>query len=158
MRPFATTPAKDCYAALPMADFADAFSLDVTGRIDAPEAAKQAVGRMPGWIARLVTLRNLVVAPLGLKTSADATAQGGLRIGSFPVVSSTPGRVVLGFDDKHLDFRIVVDVSAQAASGQRVTVTTLVKRHAVFGRIYLAIVMPFHKRIVPAMMAQVTAD
>ena len=45
-------------------------------------------------------------------------------IGIFPVVSETPERLVAGFNDKHLDFRVVVDV---ATNGQRqsVTATTL---------------------------------
>ena len=96
---------------------------------------------------RLLALRNLVVRPLGLKTRVEA----GERFGMFPVVASSPERVVLGFDDWHLDFRIVVDVVA----GRSVTLTTLVKRNNWAGRAYLALVMPFHKRIVLATLARV---
>ena len=75
-------------------------------------------------------------------------------IGMFPVLSETPDRVVAGFNDKHLDFRVVVDV-ATFPDNQQVTATTLVLTHNLLGRIYLAIIKPFHRLIVPAMMRQI---
>ena len=71
-----------------------------------------------------------------------------MRLGLFPVVSQQPDRVVLGFDDRHLDFRLVVD----APGNGDVTGTTLIRTHNLLGRIYLAIVLPFHRIIVPAML------
>ena len=76
------------------------------------------------------------------------------RIGFFPVVSETADRVVLGFDDWHLDFRVVVDVSALGADRQQVTTTTLVRTHNWIGRVYLALILPFHRVIVRTMLAQ----
>ena len=63
---------------------------------------------------------------------------------------------MLGFDDKHLNFRIIVDVKALDGKRRRVTATTLVHRNNLFGRVYLATVMPFHKLIVPTMLARVS--
>ena len=63
-------------------------------------------------------------------------------IGLFPVLSETPDRLIAGFDDHHLDFRVIVDV------GEEVTATTVVKTHNLFGRLYLAVVLPFHRVIV----------
>ena len=40
-------------------------------------------------------------------------------IGIFPVVSETPERLVAGFNDKHLDFRVVVDIVTSGARQQR---------------------------------------
>ncbi len=147
MRPEATPPTADCLALLPGTDFADAFRVQVAQVIDAPTATTLAFSGMPGWASRLLAVRNRIVAPLGLRTRAEA----GPHVGMFPVVQSGPDRVVLGFDDRHLDFRIVVDVSA----GHLVTLTTLVRRHNWLGRVYLALVLPFHKRIVPATLARV---
>ncbi|MDH8447809.1 DUF2867 domain-containing protein, partial [Klebsiella pneumoniae] len=62
-------------------------------------------------------------------------------IGPFPVISETPQRLVAGFDDKHLDFRIVVDVTG-GAGGRQVSATTLVKTNNSLGRVYLTIIMP----------------
>ena len=72
------------------------------------------------------------------------------------MLSETPERLVAGFDDHHLDFRVVVDVTT---SGQRqqVTTTTLVRTHNWLGRAYLAIILPFHRLIVRTMLRQVAA-
>ena len=147
MQPYSIPPAADCQTVLPGADFVDAFAIDLTQPVAAPDAAQRAFANMPGWARHLLTLRNAMMAPLGLKTRSDGD---GPHLGLFPVLTSTPARVVLGFDDRHLDFRIVVD-----AVDKRVTMTTLVRRHGWFGRAYLAVVLPFHRRIVPALLRQV---
>jgi hypothetical protein len=70
------------------------------------------------------------------------------------VLSESSNRLVAGFNDKHLDFRVVVDV-ASSGHGQRVTATTLVLTHNLLGRVYLAIILPFHRLIVRTMLRQV---
>ena len=148
-------PAVDADALLAGAQFADAFGLEVDGRtLDARRAAERMMGRAPRWIDALLTLRNIVVAPFGLKRSGASTATPRDMIGIFPVISQTPGRLVAGFDDRHLDFRVVVDVAPHGA-GQRVTATTLVKTHNWLGRTYLAVILPFHRLVVRALLAQV---
>ncbi|WP_348626172.1 MULTISPECIES: DUF2867 domain-containing protein [unclassified Mesorhizobium] len=62
---------------------------------------------------------------------------------------------MLGLDDRHLDFRLLVEVRDLGMTCQEVAATTIVKTHNWLGRAYLAIVMPFHRIIVPAMLAQV---
>jgi hypothetical protein len=138
------------------AQFVDAFSLEVDGgALDARHAAEKMFARSPAWIDALLRLRNMIVAPLGLKTSgAKETVRE--MIGMFPVLSETPDRLVAGFNDKHLDFRVVVDV-ATFPDNQQVTATTLVLTHNLLGRAYLAIIMPFHRLIVPAMMRQIVS-
>jgi hypothetical protein len=89
-----------------------------------------------------------------LRTADDPSLARLERIGLFPVISSTPERVVLGFNDSHLDFRLVIDVATLGELRRQVIVTTLVQTHNWLGRTYLAIVMPFHRRIVPAMLAR----
>jgi Protein of unknown function (DUF2867) len=151
----AVEPDIDPGALLAGAQFCDAFSL-VTDRdvLTARQAAERMLGRGPRWIDMLLALRNLMVAPFGLKTSAPAGASD--LIGIFPVVSQTPERLVAGFNDRHLDFRVIVDV-AGSGRGQRVTATTLVKTHNLLGRVYLAIIMPFHRLIVRRLLRQVAA-
>jgi hypothetical protein len=139
------------------ADFADAFQVDISGRpIDAREAAIRMFNRPPRWADALLTLRHLIVAPFGLKSSGASDARDGGMIGIFPVVSETPDRLVAGFNDHHLDFRAVIDVVARG-DGQQVTATTLVRTHNWPGRTYLALIIPFHRLIVKAMLRQVAA-
>ena len=138
------------------AQFVDAYRVVVEGHaLDARTAAEKIFARSPRWIEALLRLRNLVVAPFGLKTTGRGEPASGGMIGIFPVVSETPERLVAGFNDHHLDFRVVVDVAA-VADGQEVIMTTLVKTHNWLGRIYLIVIMPFHRLIARTMLRQVT--
>ncbi len=78
-------------------------------------------------------------------------------IGFFPVISRSAEKLVLGVDDRHLDFRLVVEVSELGEGVQEVVASTVVKTHNPFGRTYLEIIKPFHRMIVPAMLAQINA-
>jgi hypothetical protein len=150
-------PKFDTGALLAGAQFSDAYSIAIEDTaLDARHAAEKMLGRAPRWVDALLTLRHLMVAPFGLKTSAPNETGTADIIGLFPVLSQTPDRLVAGFDDKHLDFRVVVDV-ATADRGQRVTATTLVLTHNLLGRVYLAVIMPFHRLVVRSMLRQVAA-
>jgi len=150
-------PAADTGALLAGAQFSDAFRVAVDGTaLDARKAAQKMLRRQPQWIAALMALRDYLVTPLGLKTSDPNNRTTTDVIGIFPVLSQSPGRLVAGFDDSHLDFRVVVDV-ASSGPGQQVTATTLVLTHNRLGRIYLAIILPFHRLIVRSMLRQVAA-
>src|ERR1700704_392445 len=148
-------PDIDTGALLAGAQFVDAYSVVVDdAALDARHAAERMLGRSPRWIEALLALRNYLVAPFNLKTGAPKGTGASDIIGIFPVVSETPARLVAGFNDKHLDFRVVVDVAA-SGQGQRVTATTLVLTHNLLGRVYLAIILPFHRLIVRSLLRQV---
>lgn len=150
-------PDVDPGALLPGAQFIDAYRIAVEDAVlDARQAAERMLARGPRWIDALLSLRNLIVAPFGLKTSAPNQSGTADIIGLFPVLSQTPHRLVAGFDDKHLDFRVVVDVAGSGGS-RNVTATTLVLTHNLLGRVYLATILPFHRLVVRAMLRQVAA-
>ncbi len=150
-------PNVDRAALLAGAQFVDAFRIGLEdGTLDARNAAQRMMGRSPRWIETLLSLRNALVAPFGLKTSGSGEKAPGGLIGIFPVLSETPERLIAGFDDHHLDFRVVVDV-ATSGQGQQVTATTLVRTHNFLGRAYLAIILPFHRLVVRALLRQVAA-
>jgi Protein of unknown function (DUF2867) len=155
MRAREVTPDVDPGPLLAGAEFIDAYRIAVDGTaLDARRAAERMFARRQRWIEALLRLRNLIVAPLGLKTSGEGDKASHGMVGIFPVLSETPARLVAGFNDSHLDFRVVVDVIARAG-GQEVTTTTLVRTHNWLGRTYLAIILPFHRMIVAAMLRQV---
>lgn len=147
-------PDSSMKALLPGAQFGDCFGITVDDAINARQAAERMFLRQPGWISALMKLRNIMVTPFGLKRPTHRKALTKDSIGPFPLISETPQRLVAGFDDRHLDFRIVVDVSG-GVPGQQVSATTLVKTNNLLGRIYLTIIMPFHRLIVPAMLRNV---
>jgi hypothetical protein len=148
----------DTAGVLPGAQFADAYAISIPARsLNAMAAARLAFEEAPGWINSLLRLRNVMVSPFGLKAGEKNDKPFVEKAGIFPVINETPDRVVLGLNDKHLDFRLLVDVKENGDGLQTVTASTLVKTHNAFGRIYLAAVKPFHRMIVPAMLKQLNA-
>jgi hypothetical protein len=148
-------PPADAAVLLAGAQFADAFSIAIDDdALDARHAAEKMLGQSPRWARVLLALRDLMVRPFGLKTAEAARSSAVARIGMFPLLSETPQRIVAGLNDRHLDFRVVIDVAA-AEIGRRVTATTVVRTHNLLGRSYLALILPFHRRIVPSMLRQI---
>lgn len=146
------TPSVEAGTVLAGAQFSDAFRVNVDGiNLDARRAAEKLFAHNPDWIDALLRLRNTLVRPFGLKTSGLGEPASGGMIGIFPVISETPERIVAGFDDRHLDFRVVVDIES-SRPGHQVTATTLVKTHNLLGRAYLAVVLPFHRLIVRSLL------
>ena len=133
-------PPVDCSAILPGYDFADAYAAPVGDGVDATEAARRAFAAPPRWVAGLIALRDRLIGPFGLKPAPSA---------GFPVILDLPGLVVMGFDDRHLDFRIVVTVAFGVA-----TLTTIVRRRNLLGSAYLLAILPFHRLIARAYAAR----
>jgi hypothetical protein len=148
-------PEVDRDSVLAGAQFADAFRVTVADvDLDARGAAERMFSRSPRWVEALLDLRNMIVAPFGLKTSGVGEPNAGGMVGIFPILSETPERLVAGFDDHHLDFRVVVDV-APANGGRDVTATTLVLTHNRLGHAYLTAIVPFHRLIAKTLLRQV---
>jgi hypothetical protein len=138
------------------ADFIDAYQVKCADAgLDATTAAQLMFARPPEWITQLLALRNALMRPFGLKTGQE-TYDNVRKIGIFPVESANPDRAVLGFDDKHLDFRVVVDV-ARTRDASEVTATTLVRLNNRLGRLYLTAILPFHKLVVRSLLKRVAA-
>jgi hypothetical protein len=136
--------------ALPGADWADAFEIGLPeSNVSAIDAARRALGSMPGWVRRLMAVRNALARLVGLKAGPDGGVGPGQKIGIFPILAEDPKRVVLGLDDWHLDFRLVVEVEHDKSEGTLLRATTLVHRKSLFGRLYIGLVAPFHRVIVP---------
>ncbi len=136
---------------LDRANWADAYEV-ISPRPDlgALAAAKLAFGaKPPGWMQGLMKLRNALTGLIGLKAAEMSVDQE--TVGAFPIISESAESVVLGFDDWHLDFRIVVETQAHA-DGTLVRVATLVNRKHWFGYIYIFLITPFHRLIAKRLM------
>lgn len=151
-----TTP-RPAGSILPGSDFADAWRLDGLAADDAPAIAARAFGSAPEWVEALLALRNVMVAPFRLKTGREKGQRDRALVGIFPVISQRPDRIVMGLDDRHLDFRVVVDVVPTQGRTVAATATTYVRTHNAGGRLYLALVKPFHRVIVRAMLRRAAA-
>ena len=147
--------------ALPRIDYADAYRMQLPD--EAPKeldsVARAGLGTAPRWIALLMQLRDRIVGPIGLKTSSQSawrnighdTLQVGDRLGIFRVFDRTDDELLLGEDDRHLDFRVSVLVRNDG-NARWVIVSTIVRFNNGLGRAYFLPVRPCHKLIVPAML------
>lgn len=156
VRPVAVPPELVAAAGLPRPDFSDAFAVrlpDGAGVVDvaAAHAALVAAGSPP-WMDQLVRIRRVLARALRLDT-----AEWGPGTSPFVVVQQTDDLVVAGADDRHLDFRAVLQVRETPGDGAELLLCTVVQRHNAVGRGYFALVRPFHRRIVPAVLRRAAA-
>ncbi|MBP2550303.1 hypothetical protein J2858_003239 [Neorhizobium galegae] len=156
LRPILSPPQLP-HPALLRADWADCYRLRVPARADltAEDVARLALCWFPPWARLLLRLRDTLMKPFGLHSTRELAASHADRIGFFPMISRTDRQVVVGLDDRHLDFRLVIDVLDEGAGEVLVSFTTLVYRKVLLGRIYIAAITPFHRLIVQASLRQV---
>jgi hypothetical protein len=128
--------------ALPHVAWSDAYAVALPAGHDAdPHAWAGAVFRgPPPWLRLLFGLRELAVRAVGIEPADGHT---------FDTVDWRPDEVLLGSDQRHLDFRASVLVT----SG-RVVVSTVVHVHNRRGRVYSAVVRPLHPWVVRRLLAR----
>ncbi len=140
---------------LPKIDFTDTFS--TTNHQDSlAEISRLVFAKVPKWIEFLMRLRNSLVKVFGLKTEKPADFHENFKVGGyvgfFKIFSIEPNEIIMGADDKHLNFRVSIYNSGEATFN--IKVTTLVEYNNSFGRWYMAIVKPFHHIVVKVMVKQ----
>jgi hypothetical protein len=139
-------------------NLADAYSIQLPSdaSINPDILARFIFSVQPSWIGALTNVRDAIVAGFGLKTakhlatlSSDATAP---RISFFRVFGTSKNEVVLGENDKHLDFRVSILCAPGSPPSTRsqLTLSTVVHCHNLLGRTYLSIIAPFHRQVVKA--------
>jgi len=145
-------------------DYIDSFGgiiEDKDNKIGIDEIAEAFMKPLPRWADWLMAMRNRIVALVGLKRSKKSygkinSAQfvPGKKVGFFNVYNRTANEVILGEDDKHLNFRVslFLDHPEGDLSKKIVAVTTIVTFNNWMGSVYFFFVKPFHRLIVPAML------
>ena len=158
------------HATLPGAQFFDAYEVaDPHPARSALQTWLDVVARTPRWAQQLMAARNRLVRLVGLKDLGqlhdmhpntngaslhDAKSyRVGDRVGIFLIRHLSDTEVVMGQDDKHLD--VQVSLTQHAPHGDRpatVAISSVVHIHNRLGHAYMAVVTPFHRRIVRAML------
>lgn len=125
------------------------------------------IANAPRGVSRLMTLRNTLVKPLGLRTSplgcpvSSLLSEGkdNLFASRYPVfdqrvnANDTQAEVILGADDKHLAFRSCVGVRIINDHQAEVTLGNRVHCRNAFGKFYMSVIdAPHRKYVSPAMM------
>ncbi|WP_066219396.1 DUF2867 domain-containing protein [Formosa haliotis] len=118
----------------------------------------------PKWVEYLFALRNKIVSIFGLKTSdpiknrteqlENFNCDVGAQLGLFKVLAKTENEIILGEDDKHLNFRVSLFLHLQVedTTTKAFIISTLVAFNNRLGKLYFLIVNPFHKLIIPIML------
>jgi Protein of unknown function (DUF2867) len=147
-------------------DYSDSFEGILTSKnqIHSIDLGKSFFSSAPKWVDYLFELRNKIVSLIGLKTSvksknrqeqlSEFNCLPGERLGLFKVFERNTDEVILGEDDKHLNFRISLFLESNSLrpNEYKITITTTVLLHNKFGKLYFAIIRPFHQMIVPEML------
>ena len=113
----------------------------------------------PWQVLLAMRLRNAMVKPWRLRTSNIGCPVSSLLdreatmhfAGAYPVRrivrdDASRAEIVLGADDRHLCFRTSISAERLDDGGMHVTLTTAVQISKRFGRIYMAVVHPIHRR------------
>jgi hypothetical protein len=138
------------------ADLVDAFAVP----IDAADVAKgmdslarSTLADPAPWIRLLLGLRDTLVAGFGVKTTEKvrraAIADKAERIDFFRILARSDRELILGEDDRHLDFRLSLLLRPRPdGSGDELVATSVVRCHNALGRVYLALIARFHRLVV----------
>ena len=109
----------------------------------------------PGWAGWLMSLRDKIVKPFGLKTSEATLPQQsenyepGSQQGIFKIFDKTDNEIILGENDKHLNFKVSLLLDPDTnPDNKRISITTVVRFNNLLGKAYFLPVKPFHKLIV----------
>lgn len=111
----------------------------------------------PKWVEYCMQFRNQFVSRMGLKNlgsfneidhaKAEADYRFGDRIGIFTLIQRNEKEIIIGDSDRHLNVTLSV---YQDQSTNILTVTTIVHLKNMLGRVYMLLVIPMHRKIVPA--------
>lgn len=137
-------------------DLADAYSIELPGEVCRnPEVLARCIfSQPPFWMTGLMKVRDALVACFGLKTAKHLQAIDAEdmenRVGIFKIYDTGKAEIILGEDDRHLDFRLsVLYTEAPSPLGKpRLIVSTVVHCHNRLGRIYIFLIAPFHRLVV----------
>lgn len=142
-------------------NLADAYAIDLPpGTARDPEVlARFVFSHQPRWISVLMSIRDTLVTAFGLKTAKSlmsAVAEGS-RIGIFKVYEANSIEVIMGEDDRHLNFRASALYESPARENNdraRFVLSTVVHCHNRLGRAYIGLIAPFHKLVVQSYLRQ----
>lgn len=147
------------YSASSIANFHDAYKFQTRySNSTALTVWFAHVKATPVWVKGLMALRNKLALLVGLKDlgnfSTDLERKPiehycvGDRVGLFTLLFVNDNEVILGDSDKHLD--VSVSIFKESVNSNKVTISTVVNIHNRLGRLYMLVVKPMHKLIVPA--------
>ena len=123
-------------------DYFDTYRITQYTDASVEEIATE-IFKLPKWASCLMTIRNFIVKIFGLKTGKEETESG--KIAYFTVIYKDENEIVMGDNDKHLNFRVSILVDRRKSL---LYLTTIVHFNNILGQLYFMPVKPFHKVII----------
>ncbi|MBL4805077.1 MAG: DUF2867 domain-containing protein [Alphaproteobacteria bacterium] len=126
----------------------------------------------PRGVARLMLIRNILVKPIGLRTSPLGCPASSLLsddsqnvfASKYPVLDQNVNRddshaqVILGANDKHLQFRSCMSVEKLDDGSTEISMGTRVHCKNWCGRFYMAVINQIHKHYISPAMLRTASD
>ncbi|MCI4669552.1 MAG: DUF2867 domain-containing protein [Bacteroidia bacterium] len=145
-------------------NYEDSFAIELESELYIPleKLLVEFFHSIPSWFHALFWLRNRIVSVFGLKTGSDKRSetenfmenykgQPGESFSLFKTFGRTESELMVGEDDKHLDFRMSLFRTGSNGSTQ-IEVATVVRFNNWLGKAYFVPVKFFHRLIVPIML------
>ena len=140
-------------------DFYDARGIDLPHPMTALEGWTMAMRQPLPGVALAFRIRDAISARFGIKRIGgfsgrqDQAPKVGDKLDFFVVERIAPEILTLSERDRHLDV-----VTCITTYDQRLTITSSVKVHNGFGRLYMIPVAPAHKLIVTAILRRIRRE
>ena len=143
------------------ADSVDSYSIRlVAGRRPGMRSiAEAAFANPPLWYRTLLVIRDGAMSAFGVKSPSQMGREVSpeRRVGFMPVQEISTDEIVLGGNDRHLDFRLSF-LRRRSDDGDQIIATTVVRCHNPMGRVYIRVILPFHHLVVQSMMARLAGS
>ena len=121
---------------------------------------------IPKWFDLLLNLRNVIAKIFGLKTgkigniyknSEKLIFKQDQMIGDIFIFFKDKNHLIAELKDKHLDFRFSIFIW-QKEGITKVSLSTIVKINNIFGWIYIFLIKPFHRLIIPNFLKGLSSE
>ncbi|MDD8018972.1 MAG: DUF2867 domain-containing protein [Bacteroidota bacterium] len=151
----------------PRFDYADAYvcKFGTNKQITTDDLVFAFFDSGPKWVVTLFYLRNSIAKVFGLKAPGtddldalrkNIKVEKGNGLGLFKVLDKTADEVLLGEDDKHLNFRLSFFLcNDELTKTNTFILSTTVLMNNRLGKLYFLFVKPFHNIIVPTIMKEI---
>lgn len=134
---------------------------------DISSIGKLFLSSSPKWADYLMSIRDKLVGVFGLKTAGKLTTEQknpdnfkfepGEQFDIFKLLDRSENEIILGENDKHLNFRVslLLEEDTNEVDKKKLTITTAVKFNNLSGKLYFIPVKPFHKLIVRSTLKKI---
>lgn len=125
--------------------------------MDAVQLTERVLRATPGWLHRMLALRDAIVSRLGFADQPNPspghfTLAVGESAGPFTWEIVSPERVVGGNADRHMRFHSTSSTSASTDHDPVGVLTTEVETFDLLGTLYVAAIWPAHRLLMPLLL------